>query len=268
MNFGSINKQINIADNIYSSTVQNNKAAGGYLCLNSLKDDIYAPTAVMSNPVDLCYQTSRRNLYSPRQLLLAYSNPNYVKRLIEINPNINNILSENGLPVKISPKNITNIYNSHIMTTTSFAMQIANKMGISKPEKQLLEQACVFHDFGKILIPSELLEKPDKLTDKEKSIVDLHAQLGYELLSNTGMNNRVLDLIKNHHNPMPDKADVLGQILSVADIYSALREARSYKNIMSEQEAINLLDQKAREGEVSTEVVNALKASLSSAKKA
>ncbi len=112
------------------------------------------------------------------------------------------------------------------------------------------------------------MDKPDKLNKKEKDIVDLHAQLGAELLSAAGINNRVTELIKNHHNPMPENADVLGQILSVADIYSALRENRSYKNSMSEKEAVKLLDQKAREGEVSTEVVEALKASLSSAKSA
>ncbi len=203
------------------------------------------------------------NFYTPKQLLLAYSNPQYVESLIERNPKITKMLADKGLKTTIYPENIINICNSHITTTTAFALQIANNMkNISQNEKRILEQACVFHDYGKILIPPEILEKPDILTEDEKEIVDIHAQLGYELLSKTGMNKRVLNLIKNHHNPMTENTDILGQILSVADIYSALREERSYKNTMSEKKALKLLDRKAKQGEVSTEVVNALKEAL------
>lgn len=201
------------------------------------------------------------NIYSPKQLLNAYSNPTYAKFLVDTNPNIKNMLANYGVEAKIYPENIRNISNSHLTTTTAFALQIANKMGISQADKQILEQACVFHDFGKILIPKEIIDKPAALTDSEKQIMNLHSDLGYELLSSTGMNERVLNLVKNHHNA-GNNTDILGQILSVADIYSALREERSYKKALSEKDALALLDQKAQSGEVSTEVVNALKASL------
>ena len=62
--------------------------------------------------------------------------------------------------------------------------------------------------------------------------------------------------------PQNQNSDILGQILSVADIYSALREERSYKQELHEEDALYLLDQKAIKGEVSTEVVDALKSSV------
>ena len=201
------------------------------------------------------------SFYSPKQLLNAYLNPSYLKFLINTNPNIKNILDETGLEPNIYPKNIKNIINTHITTTTAFALQIANNIGLSQAEKQLLEQACVLHDFGKVLIPKEIIEKQGTLTTEEKQIMDLHAKLGAELLSSTGINERVINLVKNHHNA-GNNTDILGQILSVADIYSALREARSYKEALTESDALKILDQKAQNGEVSTEVVNALKASL------
>ncbi len=209
-----------------------------------------------------------RNLYNTRQLLKAYSHPKFVKTLIKNNEKISELLESAGLKQVVYPENILNISNSHILTTTACAMNIANEMGISAADKKVLEEACTFHDFGKILIPPELLCKPGELTEEERNIMDLHSVLGYELLSSTGMNERVLNLIKNHHNPMSENTDIIGQILSVADIYSALREQRSYKTSMSEKEALSLLDQKAKNGEVSTEVVNALKASIISAHKA
>ena len=91
--------------------------------------------------------------------------------------------------------------------------------------------------------------------------MDLHSELGAELLKSTGMSERVINLVKNHHNA-GNNTDILGQILSVADIYSALRETRSYKEALTEREALEILDQKAKNGEVSTEVVSALKATL------
>ena len=202
------------------------------------------------------------DLYSPKQLLSAYSSPDYVNYLIDLNPNVKNILDSKGLSVNINPSNIKNIMNTHLTTTTAYALQIANKMGLSPVDKKDLEMACVFHDFGKILIPEEIINKPESLSQSEKEIIDLHAELGYELLSNSGINNRVLNLIKNHHMPQGENTDLLAQILSVADIYSALREERSYKQELLEEDALYLLDQKAIKGEVSTEVVDALKSSV------
>lgn len=230
--------------------------------------DTFIKSQPISNPIKRSQTTSINNIYSPRQLLSAFSNPNYVKKLIQNNKRVSEIINSNNLNGTIYPDNILKISNSHIMTTTACALNIANKMGISPADKKILETASIFHDFGKILIPAEIINKPSELTDDERKIVDLHSVLGYELLSSSGLNERVLELIKNHHNPMSENTDVLGQILSVADIYSALREERSYKPSMSEKEALSLLDQKAEKGEVSTEVVNALKASIISEYKA
>ncbi|MBQ9244993.1 HD domain-containing protein [bacterium] len=264
MSLPSVQKQINIpCGNFINNNIHPIKH---YYKDALLSDDLFTHEKAAKKTINEIRPTKVGDLYNPKQLLSAYSNPKCIQKMIDANPKINDILQEKGIDTNICQTNISNILNSHITTTTSFALQIANQMNIKPQDKKLLEQACVFHDFGKVLIPSEILDKPGHLTEEEKSVVDLHSQLGYELLSTTGMNNRVLNLIKNHHNPMSENADVLGQILSVADIYSALREDRSYKNSMSEQEALNLLDQKAREGEVSTEVVNALKKALTSAK--
>lgn len=197
--------------------------------------------------------------YSTRQLINAYANKNYINSLIQANPKLQSMLKANGLENTIHPENVRLITNSHLTQTTAYALQIANAMGIQTGEKRTLEQACMFHDFGKILIPKEIVNKAGALTKEEKQTMDLHAELGYELLSQTNMNKRVLNLIKNHHMPVNANNDVLGQILSVADIYSALREERSYKAPLSEKEALEILDQKAKAGEVSTEVVNTLK---------
>ncbi len=266
----SVNKlNTQFTANVVQTTVAPKNAPVSKEKNNNLQNNYYRNDIVFNAPKNATsINTKNRtvtNLYSPKQLLVAYSNPQYVDALINSNPNIVNILSEYGLEPDIRVANLKNIVNTHLTTTTAYALQIANRLGLSAVDKKDLEMACVFHDFGKILIPEEIINKPNSLTKEEKEIIDLHAQLGYELLSSTGLNERVLNLVKNHHMPQGQNADILGQILSVADIYSALREERSYKQELEEEDALYILNQKAINGEVSTEVVDALKASVISA---
>lgn len=268
LNINELGKDTNIQSASRNEAIFYNQR-NRYPLINGVEvSDTFSKSGEVTVPIENRRSVLPQILYSPKQLLTAYSNPSYVKELINSNKNVSEILKANNLNEIIYPENILNISNSHIMTTTACALNIANKMGLSSSDKKILETASIFHDFGKILIPTELLNKPSELTEDERKIVDLHSVLGYELLYSSGMNERILELIKNHHNPMSKNPDILGQILSVADIYSALREERSYKSSMSEKEAISLLDQKAKSGEVSTEVVNALKASIMSEYKA
>ena len=220
--------------------------------------DFYQKGSLNSKPSNYVTIPTSKQLY-PQQLLRFYAQKDIAQDLLNSNSALKEKLEANGLDAVVHPESITNISTSHLRTTTAYALQIANKMNLSSADKKVLEQACVFHDFGKILIPTEILNKPSELTPEEKKIMDLHAEFGYELLSNTNIDKRVLNLVRNHHMPQAANNDILGQILSVADIYSALREQRSYKQPLTQKEAMQILDQKAQKGEVSTEVVNTLK---------
>ena len=227
--------------------------------------DNFQNGAKTTTPINPSLARNLNNLYAPNQLLAAYTNPIYANTLLANSQSAKDILASHGIEAKVYPENLTKTTKAHIQTTTACAMQIANKLNLSLADKKVLELGCVFHDYGKIFIPSEILNKPGSFTPQEKEIMDLHAQLGAETLKATGMNKRVLDLVANHHKPVSEVTDILGQILSVADIYSALREQRSYKEPLTNAQAMQILDQKAQAGEVSTEVVNALKACVSEA---
>ena len=264
-NTNSLNTQFKA--NLLQTHLQNSGVLANKLSSESisktgnLSSDSFVSSPNSSRPISSS-NLSVINLYSPKQLLSAYSHPNFVNSLVQSNPKIKDILASKGVQINPDPNIIKNMTNTHLTTTTAYALQIADRLGLSQNDKKDLELACIFHDFGKILIPQEIINKPDSLSKNEKEIIDLHAELGYELLRTTKMNDRVLNLIKNHHVPQNNNSDFLGQILSVADIYSALREERSYKQELREEDAFYLLDQKAVKGEVSTEVVNALKSSI------
>ena len=135
-----------------------------------------------------------------------------------------------------------------------------------------LQQAAMLHDYGKVLIPKEILNKKGALTPQEKKIMELHAEFGYELLKQQGINERVLNLIKYHHQK-PDGSgypqinqnfeySISMQILEIADMYSALTENRAYHNAYSREDAIEIIRKEVDAGIISNEVFEALKKSV------
>lgn len=192
--------------------------------------------------------------------LLAFLEKREVVALLAmINPNVAKILSSQNLTFQIYGKNIKNIENTHISRVSLIADKIAKQMHISFDERKLLKQGAELHDYGKILIPSYILEKENQLTEKEKSIIKLHADLGYELLSSTALDKRVLMMIKNHHQSADKNTDILGQILTVADIFAALTEQRVYKTTYRKEEAISTLENYSKTGLVNNNIVTALR---------
>ena len=65
--------------------------------------------------------------------------------------------------------------------------------------RQATLQAAMFHDFGKVLIPDKVLNKKGALNDKEREIMNIHSELGFELLKTQNISPKALELIKYHH---------------------------------------------------------------------
>ena len=87
--------------------------------------------------------------------------------------------------------------------------------------------------------------------------MDLHTELGYHLLKTTGVNDKVLDLVRNHHDNYLDSSsgrnyipDINLQILNIADKYSALTEKRVYKDAYAPQNALTVIYGDVQRGEV------------------
>jgi putative nucleotidyltransferase with HDIG domain len=162
--------------------------------------------------------------------------------------------------------------NGHLSATRIIAAKIYSMLPKAlKSEVNLvdLQQAAMLHDIGKVFIPKEILYKQGALTQREKEIMNLHAEFSYELLKQRGIKESVLRLIKYHHQ-RPDKtgypcADedfeytLSSQILSAADKYSALTEQRAYHTACTKSEALAIIYEDVDAGVISQEVYDALK---------
>lgn len=217
----------------------------------------------------------RKDSFSSNPIYDNFIDKSQLAQIAKSNPNLMSILKENKIPLKINIEELEKLKNGHLMDTRIVAAKIYSalpnemKSEINLPD---LQQAAMLHDYGKVLIPEKILNKNGKLTADEKKIMDLHSELGYELLKSQGIKPGVLNMVKYHHQ-IPNGSgypsikndfiyNIQSQILATADKYSALREARSYKNAMSKEDALNLIRQDVDSGTISEEIYKALEKSV------
>lgn len=183
-----------------------------------------------------------KDVFSPVGYMEKYVNANVINNAIKTNPNISRILAPYGLMPTISETNIDIRTRQHLFNTYRYAKEIAQRTNLGPKSSRTLCQAALVHDIGKALIPEEILQNHNKPTPEEKEIIDLHSILGYEILRTTNISEDVLKAIKSHHKSMQSKPEsAISQILSVADVYSALREERVYKPAFPESLCFSIM---------------------------
>lgn len=203
--------------------------------------------------------------------LSKYLNEKAISEMITASSEIKQILKAAKIPAKVNMTILNELVANHLPQTKNVSVGIASnlpqnlKAGVNV---QSLQKAAVLHDIGKVLIPNEIVNKKGKLTDSERDIMQKHSILGYELLKTTDIDQDTLYLVRNHHQnaqktgyPAVDDnfvADINLQILSVADMYSALREKRSYKPAMSKNQALAIIHKDMKQGKVHPYVFKAL----------
>lgn len=149
-------------------------------------------------------------------------------------------------------ENLKTIKYTHLATTIAYARAIGEELGYNENQLTVMQVGAALHDVGKSLIPPAILNKKGRLTDEERKIVNLHSVLGYELLKSLGYGVNVAEIARDHHNPM--SKNPMAQIVRAADIYSAMREERSYKKAKSHEEAMEVL----KSARVPQQILNAL----------
>lgn len=200
-----------------------------------------------------------------------FTNETVLNKLIAQNPKIQKILKEVDAPVKLNMKELDTLLKTHCSDVQNIARGITENLPFSlknNVDSKALDDACFLHDIGKVLIPAEVLNKKGKLNKTETEIMHKHSELGYELLKNTNLDKKTLDLIRNHHQDQKRsgypfvsndfKADLNLQILTMSDRYSALTEKRVYKEPMSPKEALTVIYADVKAGKLHPFVFKAL----------
>lgn len=197
--------------------------------------------------------------------------PTFIETEAKANPRIQELLAKHNLSTKVNLKELEKLKQGHLKETRLMAAKIYSSLpAYLKDEVKLadLQEAALLHDYGKVLIPNEILNKAGKLSFEEREIMEMHSELGYELLKDKNLSEETLNLIKYHHQnlnktgyPAVNKefdCNLGLQILNAADKYSALREQRCYKDAFGKIEALQVIADDVNKGNVSQDVYTAL----------
>ncbi len=137
----------------------------------------------------------------------------------------------------------------HQKRVARLACAIAKKMGLDANRIEGLNLAAQIHDVGKINIPAEILSKPTKLTNIEFMLIQMHPEMGYEILKDIEFPWPVATIVRQHHEKLDGSGYPLGlkgdeillesRILTVADIVEAMASHRPYRPSLGIDIAIN-----------------------------
>ena len=145
----------------------------------------------------------------------------------------------------------------HVKRVAEYSYLLAKLAGLSEEKANLLKQASPMHDIGKVGIPDNILNKPDKLTPEEFEFIKTHSQMGYEMLKHSKR-----DILKaaaviayTHHEKYdgsgyPNKLKgsdipIEGRITAVSDVFDALGHDRCYKKAWQLEDILELFQKES-----------------------
>jgi HD-GYP domain-containing protein (c-di-GMP phosphodiesterase class II) len=159
--------------------------------------------------------------------------------------------------------------------TRRHTTQIANRAwlmggyyGYDDSLRAQLYMAAAFHDLGKLVTPTHILEKPGKLDKEEFAIIKEHVRHTYELLKDIEGFGHICDWASNHHEKLDgtgypfgksaDQLDFNSRLLACIDIYQAVCEARPYHDQRDHKDTMSILYGMAQKGFVDETIVKDL----------
>jgi HD-GYP domain-containing protein (c-di-GMP phosphodiesterase class II) len=129
--------------------------------------------------------------------------------------------------------------SGHQQRVADLAKAISIEMGLSDDQVESIYMAAAIHDIGKISLPAEILVKPIQLSAIEISLIQAHAQAGFDILKGIEFPWPIADIVLQHHERMDGSGYPLGvagedilfeaRIICVADVVETMASHRPYR---------------------------------------
>ncbi len=146
----------------------------------------------------------------------------------------------------------------HIQRISTYCVKIAESLGLSKDQIDLLKYSSPLHDIGKLGIPEKILTKPGTLNKFEREIIKKHTLIGAKILEGSKIKYlKVAEKIALFHHEKWDgsgypyglkgtKIPLFARITAIADVFDALTTDRPYRKALSISEALEIIKNLSR----------------------
>jgi putative nucleotidyltransferase with HDIG domain len=180
--------------------------------------------------------------------------------------------SEMMLPL-LMLKEFDQYTTTHCLNVSVLVMGLAEHLGLHSRDVRTFGVAGLLHDLGKVKIPMEILNKPGKLSDEERAVMQNHTTEGAKLIITS---DRELDMAaavayehhimlngggypKRHYQRDCHKAS---NLVHVCDVYDALRTNRPYRSAWESERVLGYIEEKSGtefEPEIATKFVSLMR---------
>lgn len=128
----------------------------------------------------------------------------------------------------------------HSVAVCAMMVALARQLGLDEAQTRSCGMAGLLHDLGKVAMPTEVLNKPGKLTDPEYDIMKTHPAEGFKMLkASPNVDAVALDVVLHHHEKMDgsgypehlkgEQISLYARMGAVCDVYDAITSNRPYK---------------------------------------
>ncbi len=139
----------------------------------------------------------------------------------------------------------------HCARVADYACRIAERAGLTDRDLVWFRMGAFLHDVGKTEVPEEILNKPGRLTDEERAIMERHTVIGDEMLAPVEFPWDIRPMVRSHHERWDGRGYPDGlagediprsaRIMRIADVFDALTTARSYRAPLTPDQALSIM---------------------------
>src|SRR3954447_14104011 len=127
----------------------------------------------------------------------------------------------------------------HAERVAAYGLEIARALGSQMAYDPEIEFGFLLHDIGKVAVPDAILYKPEPLSEGERTLMERHTIIGYEILRDVDFLGDAREVVRSHHerwdgNGYPDRLGredipLPARVFAVADTLDALTTDRPYR---------------------------------------
>jgi putative nucleotidyltransferase with HDIG domain len=129
--------------------------------------------------------------------------------------------------------------HGHSLRVAAYSKEMARAAGFVGTDVDVVRRGCLVHDIGKIGIPDAILGKPGPLTDDERTLMQHHPEIGYQMLRHLEWPHGVMDIVLYHHERWDgegypsrlagENIPLLARLVGVSDTLDAMTSDRPYR---------------------------------------
>ncbi len=143
---------------------------------------------------------------------------------------------------------------THALNVSVLAMALAEFIGLAPKEVRSFGISGLLHDLGKITIPEEILNKPGKLTDAERAVINSHPVEGARIILESEENLDLPAVVAYEHHiklngggypqlRYPRRCHQASDLVHLCDVYDALRTHRPYRSAWEHERVIGYMEE-------------------------